>query len=136
MGGIFLHREIRHDGAEWVGVGSSADPTRLSTVPILYILFNAGLIANMVDEEQGGLGFVDDCTRWVVSSSIDQNMETLQSDARYLGRPTPMFIQRLVVPTERYAAEVITNCFRTVSHEAACAKAGIILTTPRLERKL
>lgn len=28
---------------------------------------------------------------------------------------------KTIVPIERYAAKVTTNCFRTVSHEAACA---------------
>ena len=220
--------------------------------PILYIFFNAGLVEEVVDNKGGALGFVDDYTRWVVSESIDQNMETLQSRvipralhwaaasgatfednktslihfardtqlkktphplqalrvgvacvppssstrvlgvildrqltfkehlarvthqawhrvqmllrlrglrpaavrqiyqstvlsgldyaapawyARYLGKGVPMFMQRLVTPIERYAAKVIINCFRTVSHEAACAEAGLMPTEARLERR-
>ena len=221
--------------------------------PILYVFFNADLVQEVVNGDQGALGFVDDYTRWVVSDTIDQNMETLQSRvipraldwaassgvtfeddkttlihfirdarlkkmprplqalqigralvppshatkvlgvtldsqltfkdhlaqvtqkawrrvrmlsrlrglrpgavrqlyqsivlsgldyaasawyARYLGRATPMFMQRLVAPIERYAAKVITNCFRTVSHEAACAEAGIRPSASRLTNKV
>jgi len=221
--------------------------------PILYIFFNAGLVEEIIDDKQGAIGFVDDYTRWVVSDTIDQNMDILQSEvipralnwaagsgatfednkttlihfireaqlkkmphplqalrvgaacvppsrstkvlgvtldsqltfkehlaqathkawhrvrmlsrlrglrpgtvrqlyqsfvlsgldyaasawyARYLSRSTPMFMRRLVMPIERYAAKVITNCFRTVSHEAACAEAGISHSASRLATRI
>ena len=48
----------------------------------------------------------------------------------------PMFMQQLIIPIERYAARVITNCFRTVSHEAACAEANLTPTATRLEKRV
>jgi ribonuclease HI len=54
---------------------------------------------------------------------------------RYLGKGLPMFMQKIIVPIERYAARVITNCFRTVSHEAACAEANLPTAT-RLEKRV
>ena len=47
--------------------------------PILYIFFNADLVTETVDDSKGAMGFVDDYTRWTVSGSIEENMETLQS---------------------------------------------------------
>lgn len=78
-----MHRAIRNGKGELVESDTShitypglAQGSPLS--PMLYILFNTGLVDKAVSDEQGA--FLDDYTRWVVSGSIDQNMETLQTD--------------------------------------------------------
>lgn len=47
-----------------------------------------------------------------------------------------MFMQQLIVPIKRYAIKVITNCFRTVSHEAAYAEANLTPISTRLEKRV
>lgn len=46
--------------------------------PILYILYNAGLVEESINKEQGALGFVDDYTAWVTGASVSVNTEALQ----------------------------------------------------------
>lgn len=46
--------------------------------PILYILYNAGLVEGPINKEQGTLGFVDDYTAWVTGPCVSVNTETLQ----------------------------------------------------------
>ena len=45
--------------------------------PILYIFFNVDLVREVNDNRRGAMGFVDDYTRWTVSESVEENMDTL-----------------------------------------------------------
>ena len=56
--------------------------------------------------------------------------------SRHLGRGVPQWMQQLLTPIHQFAAKAITNCFRTVSKEAACAEADILTTPLRLARKI
>jgi hypothetical protein len=52
-------------------------PQGSTLAPILYIFFNAALMAEKANGCRGNMGFVDDYTRWAISDSIDQNMAVL-----------------------------------------------------------
>jgi ribonuclease HI len=221
--------------------------------PILYIFFNADLVREVNDNRRGAMGFVDDYTRWTVSESVEENMDTLQNEvvpralkwatdsgatfegdkttlihfthfrntkkiaqplqalrvgesvvapaqsakilgvifdrelrfkehvaraakrgwqgvqalsrlrgirpatarqlynatvaskidyaaavwfSPYLGKAMPIWIRGLLTPIQRVAAKAITNCFRTVAEEAACAEAHMLPTQARLARKI
>lgn len=220
--------------------------------PILYIFFNADLIAEPNDSRKGAMGFVDDYNSWVAGNSVEENMDVLQREvvpralrwatdhgatfegdkttlihfthfrntkkiaqplqalrigdsevppspsAKILGvildrelnfkehiaraskrgwqavqamsrlrgvRPAtarqlynatvvpridyaatvwfsphlakgmPIWMRRLLAPIQRVAAKTITNCFRTVAEEAACAEAYLLPVQARLTRK-
>lgn len=47
--------------------------------PILYIFFNADLVASVINKSKGTIAFVDDFSAWVTGFSIDSNINQLQS---------------------------------------------------------
>jgi hypothetical protein len=56
--------------------------------------------------------------------------------SQHLVKAMPTWMQGLLTPIERTAAKGITNCFRTVSVEAACAEVYIVPVQTRLQRKV
>lgn len=54
----------------------------------------------------------------------------------YLDKTMPIWMRGLLAPIQRVAAKTITNCFRTVAEEAACAEAHMFPTQARLTRKI
>ena len=47
--------------------------------PVLYILYNAGLLLGEINARGGDMGFVDNYTAWVVGDSAEDNTAELQS---------------------------------------------------------
>ena len=70
----------------------------------------------------------------VVTSRIDYGAAVWCSP--YVGKGISIWMKRLLAPIQRMAAKSITNCFRTVAEEPACAEAGILSTQDRLVRKI
>lgn len=63
-------RPIAHDGI----------PQGSPLSPILYIFYNAGLVSGDIDADGGPLGYVDDFTTWVTSSSAAEGTLAIQRD--------------------------------------------------------
>ena len=48
--------------------------------PLSYIFYNADLIEIPITKTEGGLGFIDDFSAWVVGKSVSENLERIENE--------------------------------------------------------
>ena len=48
--------------------------------PLSYIFYNADLVEIPITETEGGLGFIDDFSAWVLGESVSENLERIESE--------------------------------------------------------